>query len=854
MAQATRNGQLNFSDYVERALREGAMWALMCAALYLVLSLVTYTPQDPGWSYVGDTMQVANAGGRTGAWFADVTLYLFGYFAYLIPLMVGFSAWVLFRGPEGTQSPRAWLLALRWIGFLLTLAAGCGYATLHFATLGASLPNGSGGGLGVAVSTLMLDRFGPATELLLAGLLLVGVTLFTGISWLELIYSFGDGLMHGLQALGSGLRNGLTGLPWRRRRAITELPAALNLVDPADLAPERSAVEPVPSRDWPLSADALLTPRPRAALPPPEVPDEPAEAPVATERAAVPPEEPADETALVETPTATSAFTLAERVLTLSDLMKGQRPVPKEAPRVQTVRRPAAPTEQTVPAVATEGTDERPPLDLLDAPRKTGKGYTDAQIEDLSRLVEVRLKDFGVQAEVVAAYPGPVVTLFELQLAPGTKSSKVLGLSKDLARALSKVSVRVVEVIPGKSVIGIEIPNEERETVFLGEILGSEAYEESRSPLTLALGHSISGLPTVADLARMPHALIAGTTGSGKSVAINAMILSLVYKSGPRDVRLIMVDPKMLELSVYEGIPHLLTPVVTDMKEAANALRWCVGEMERRYRLMAALGVRNIGGYNRKVADAEAAGAPLRDPLLAAEFANQPGVEVPTIGHLPYIVVIIDELADMMMVVGKKVEELIARLAQKARASGIHLMLATQRPSVDVLTGLIKANIPTRISFQVSSRIDSRTVLDQMGAEQLLGHGDMLYLPPGGSIPQRIHGAFVDDHEVHRVVEFLKSQGAPDYIDDVLREPQEVLPGIDPEPRGEVEDTDPLFDEAVQIVVESRRASISGVQRRLKIGYNRAARMIEEMERIGIVGPAESNGNREVLAPPAPEK
>ena len=411
----------------------------------------------------------------------------------------------------------------------------------------------------------------------------------------------------------------------------------------------------------------------------------------------------------------------------------------------------------------------------------------------------------------------------------------------------------MVEVIPGKSCIGIEVPNDFRETVFLSEILGSEAYLEAKSPLTLALGTNISGQPVVADLARMPHVLIAGTTGSGKSVAINAMVLSLVYKSGPEDVRLIMVDPKMLELSVYQGIPHLLTPVVTDMKEAANALRWCVGEMERRYRLMAALGVRNIAGYNRAVAEAEEAGEPIRDPLLAAEFAGEEGVEVPLLTRLPYIVVIIDELADMMMVVGKKVEELIARLAQKARASGIHLMLATQRPSVDVLTGLIKANIPTRMSFQVSSRIDSRTILDQMGAEQLLGHGDMLYLPPGGNIPSRVHGAFVDDHEVHRVAEFLKAQGAPNYIADVLREPQELLPGIDPEPAGDTEDSDPLFDEAVQIVVESRRASISGVQRRLKIGYNRAARMIEEMERIGIVGPAESNGSREVLAPPPAE-
>ncbi|MGE5155553.1 MAG: DNA translocase FtsK, partial [Bdellovibrio bacteriovorus] len=587
----------------------------------------------------------------------------------------------------------------------------------------------------------------------------------------------------------------------------TELPAALNLIEAHEpvvaTTPPRPQVRTIP--------EALFAPAEAQASPPP------------------PP---------------------AASVLTLSDLMKGQRPVPKEAPRVKSQRR-VPESQMPFPQFAAVG--GRPPLELLDAPRKSGRGYSAQQIEELSRLVEVKLKDFGVQAQVVAAYPGPVVTLFELQLAPGIKSSKILGLSKDLARALSKVSVRVVEVIPGKSVIGIEIPNEERETVFLSEILGSEAYKEAKSPLTLALGTNISGLPVVADLARMPHTLIAGTTGSGKSVAINAMVLSLVYKSGPEDVRLIMVDPKMLELSVYEGIPHLLTPVVTDMKEAANALRWCVGEMERRYRLMAALGVRNIGGYNRKVADAIAAGEPLRDPLMSLEFAAEEGYEVPELKHLPYIVVIIDELADMMMVVGKKVEELIARLAQKARASGIHLMLATQRPSVDVLTGLIKANIPTRMSFQVSSRIDSRTILDQMGAEQLLGHGDMLYLPPGGSIPQRVHGAFVDDHEVHHVAEFLKAQGEPDYIEDVLREPLDSLPGIDPEPRGDTEDTDPLFDEAVQIVVESRRASISGVQRRLKIGYNRAARMIEEMERIGIVGPAETNGNREVLAPPPVE-
>ncbi len=835
MAQATRHGHLTFSDHVERVLREGAMWTLMCVALYLVLSLASYAPDDPGWSYVGETAEVTNAGGPMGAWFADVTLYLFGWFAYLLPLMVAFSAWVVFRGRDTQARPRSWLLAMRWLGFLITLAAGCGYATLHFPEIGYQLPNGTGGGLGQITAAWMLERFSASgTEVLLAGAFLLGFTLFSGISWLALLHTIGDGALQGLRALARALRARSEPLAAANEGL---LPAELNLIE-ADESPVTA------SRGGPRARGGARTGIPEALFDTGAAP---------TAGASSPSMDPPEDDDEIQVPGGTARTEPSEPVLTLADILKGQRSVPQEAPRVKKVRRTAPVPANQMPLPQIGGVGGRPPLELLDAARKTGRAYSDVQIEDLSRDLEIKLSDFGVKVEVVGVYPGPVVTLFELQLAPGTKVSKITGLAKDLARALSTVSVRVVEVIPGKSVIGIEIPNQERETVFLSEILGSDAYKDAKAPLTIALGTNISGLPVVADLARMPHALIAGTTGSGKSVAINAVILSLVYKSGPEDVRLIMVDPKMLELSVYEGIPHLLTPVVTDMKEAANALRWCVAEMERRYRMMAALGVRNIGGYNRKVAEAEAAGEPLKDPLLAIEFAGAEGVEVPNLVHLPYIVVIIDELADMMMVVGKKVEELIARLAQKARASGIHLLLATQRPSVDVLTGLIKANIPTRISFQVSSRIDSRTVLDQMGAEQLLGHGDMLYLPPGGNIPQRVHGAFVDDHEVHHVAEFLKAQGAPDYIDSILNEAGDPLPGIDPEPRGDTEDTDPLFDEAVQIVVESRRASISGVQRRLKIGYNRAARMIEEMERIGIVGPAETNGNREVLAPPPPE-
>ncbi|HEX7048273.1 MAG TPA: DNA translocase FtsK 4TM domain-containing protein [Gammaproteobacteria bacterium] len=502
---------------------------------------------------------------------------------------------------------------------------------------------------------------------------------------------------------------------------------------------------------------------------------------------------------------------------------------------------------------------ELPALSLLDNPPDKVKGYSPDALQAMSRLVEMKLADFGVQVQVVAVNPGPVITRFELQPAPGVKVSQISNLSKDLARALSAISVRVVEVIPGKSTVGLEIPNEAREIVTLGEILKSQEYDKTGSPITLALGKDISGYPVVADLARMPHLLIAGTTGSGKSVAINAMILSLLYKATAPDVRLIMIDPKMLELSVYEGIPHLLAPVVTDMKEAANALRWCVAEMERRYKLMAAVGVRNIAGYNRRVKEAEEKGQPLKDPLFKPEETLDGETAVaPDLQQLPLIVVVIDELADMMMVVGKKVEELIARLAQKARASGIHLILATQRPSVDVITGLIKANIPTRIAFQVSSRVDSRTILDQMGAEALLGHGDMLYMPAGTSVPTRIHGAFVSDAEVHRVVKSLKTSGEPHYIDEILDGPSEAVPGLSAgngggDPDSEGGEGDPLYDQAVAIVTETRKASISGVQRRLKIGYNRAARMVEEMEAAGIVSPPQTNGVREVLAPAPPK-
>ena len=532
---------------------------------------------------------------------------------------------------------------------------------------------------------------------------------------------------------------------------------------------------------------------------------------------------------------------------------KSKREPRKIVPRIEDIPSSIRTEKEKQAVLFEDSVGELPELSLLDVDKGTGNtGFSNEALEAMSRQVELKLKDFGIDVEVIAVEPGPVITRFELEPAAGIKASRITNLSKDLARSLSTISVRVVEVIPGKTCIGLEIPNEHREIVSLGDILKSEVYDRSASKLTMALGKDISGKATVADLAKMPHLLVAGTTGAGKSVALNAMILSLLYKSKPDDVRLIMIDPKMLELSVYEGIPALLAPVVTDMKEAGNALRWCVAEMERRYKLMAALGVRNLSGYNRKVVEAQNSGNPIIDPLFNLELE---GDQAPPLAKLPHIVVIIDELADMMMVVGKKVEELIARLAQKARAAGIHLILATQRPSVDVITGLIKANIPSRIAFQVSSRVDSRTILDQMGAETLLGHGDMLYLPPGTAIPMRVHGAFVSDDEVHKVVQRLKKSGTPSYVEEVLAGPTDIPDGLSGGNAmgGSAEEIDELYDQAVAIVTETRRASVSGVQRRLKIGYNRAARMVEEMERSGVVGELQSNGTRDVLAPPPPK-
>ena len=777
MSQASQKlvARAPLAGHLRRGLREGALFIFGFSALYFLLALLSYQPLDPGWTHSGSAQmsgQVANLGGPTGAWFADVFLTLFGYLAYLFPVMVAFAGWQLYQGRE--QEPAQAFdirgFMLRFGGFVLTLIAGCGLASLHDNSVVSLLPVNAGGILGDLVGQLMEGAFNlMGATLLLLALFLSGVTLFINLSWIKLIDATGAltlALADRLFQLLLGLRNGLLNLfaIWQARRQKASAAKRMKL---------EKRREPVMFEHQP-----------------PEI--------------------------------------------------KAPKKVVKQSRRVE--------KEKQIPLFIAEGEGQLPPLSLLDESTPNKYSLSKEALEAISRQVELKLQDFGVEVQVVAVHPGPVITRYELQPAPGVKVSKITNLAKDLARALSAISVRVVEVIPGKTTVGLEIPNEQREIVRLIDNLKAVEFADARSPLTLALGKDISGQPVVADLARMPHLLVAGTTGAGKSVALNAMILSMLYNATPNDVRLIMIDPKMLELSIYDGIPHLLAPVVTDMKEAANALRWCVAEMDNRYRLMAALKVRNIAGYNRKVQEAIDAGKPILDPLHP-EDSELPAQEL---SPLPYIVVIVDELADMMMLVGKKVEELIARLAQKARASGIHLILATQRPSVDVLTGLIKSNIPARIAFQVSSRVDSRTILDQMGAEQLLGHGDMLYMPAGTAVPTRIHGAFVDDHEVHNVVENLKASGQPQYIEEVLAGIDESESGAGANPASDSE-SDPLYDQAVQIVTQTRKASISGVQRRLKIGYNRAARMVEAMEMAGIVGPLENNGSREVLAPPPPK-
>ncbi|MDC7827351.1 DNA translocase FtsK [Pseudomonas sp. BLCC-B13] len=776
-------------------LKEGALIALGALCLILWMALLTYNQNDPGWSHTSSAQQVQNAAGRAGAWCADVLFMALGYFAYVFPLLLGVKTWQVFRNRHQPWQWSGWLFSWRLIGLVFLVLAGSGLAFIHFHSA-VGMPASAGGALGESLGQLAINALNvQGSTLLFLALFLFGLTVFTDLSWFKVMDLTGKITLDLIELI-----NSLITRWWESRLQRKQLVAQLREVD------ERVAEVAAPV-----------------------VPDRREQAKV-KER-------------LIEREE-TLAKHMVERETRVAPVIAPPPPPKAAEPSKRVLKEKQV---QLFEDAALAGT--LPPISILDVAEKKQKSFSPESLEAMSRLLEIKLKEFGVEVVVESVHPGPVITRFEIQPGIGVKVSRISNLAKDLARSLAVISVRVVEVIPGKTTVGIEIPNEDRQIVRFSEVLSSPEYDDAKSPVTLALGHDIGGKPVITDLAKMPHLLVAGTTGSGKSVGVNAMILSILFKSGPEDARMIMIDPKMLELSIYEGIPHLLCPVVTDMKEAANALRWSVAEMERRYKLMAAMGVRNLAGFNRKVKDAEEAGTPLSDPLYKRQSMED---EAPLLKTLPTIVVVVDEFADMMMIVGKKVEELIARIAQKARAAGIHLILATQRPSVDVITGLIKANIPTRMAFQVSSKIDSRTILDQGGAEQLLGHGDMLYLPPGTGLPIRVHGAFVSDDEVHRVVEAWKQRGAPDYIEDILAGVEEAGSGFEGGSSGEGgegSEEDPLYDEAVNFVLESRRASISAVQRKLKIGYNRAARMIEAMEMAGVVTPMNTNGSREVIAP-----
>lgn len=749
------------STFLMRRVKEGIFIAFAAVSVFLFVALVTHNTSDPGWSRATNSQQIVNSSGVVGAWMADLLLAMFGYLAYLFPLVVFFAGLLLFKNYSVKQH-RGLIWWLHVIGLLLAVTSAC-------ALIDISLQ--SGGIIGNVLATWLVPKFSTmGCVVFFLAMFMIGVTIGTGASWVRLMEIVGKATLKAIFKLKA----------FQFKSTAPSFPKARSKERDVFSVREDKHIEPI----LPLAKPKSLF-KPKLEIVSPE-------------------------------------------------------PREKPQPIKKLIAKKAGPI----------GDSKLPDLELLQpAPASDPKKhYSKAALESLSRDVEERLLDFGVEVKVVAVCPGPIITRFEMTLAPGLKVSKITGLAKDLARSLSVTSVRVVEVIPGKAVVGLEIPNKYREIVKLRDVLESTQYQDCEGSLNIALGKDIAGEPVVVNLDRMPHLLVAGTTGSGKSVGVNAMLLSLLYKATPADLRLILIDPKMLELSVYDGIGHLLTPVVTDMNDAANALRWCVAEMERRYQLMAAIGVRNLAGYNAKIVQANASGKPMLDPL----WNPQLGGTASKLEKLPYIVVIIDEFADMMMVVGKKVEELIARIAQKARAAGIHMILATQRPSVDVITGLIKANVPTRIAFQVSSRIDSRTILDQQGAEQLLGHGDMLYLAPGTGIPMRVHGAFVSDEEVHAVVNALKQNNpAPEYIEEIASSSLSV-PGIDPV--GDLGEQDPLYDEAVAIVTETRKASISYLQRRLKIGYNRSARLIEAMESAGVVSETMPNGMREVLAFDVPRK
>jgi S-DNA-T family DNA segregation ATPase FtsK/SpoIIIE len=829
---------------VQRLLEAGLLCSCLFA-VYLVFALFSFDAADPGWSQTGYQMPIHNLGGSVGAYIADLFLSVFGLIAYSLPFVIAITGWLLFQKYHQLLAIDYLTLGLKIIGFILFYLGLTALASMNFS---GAFYFSAGGILGDVLASSFLPYFSFAgSTIIFLSFLLTGFVLLTGFSFLAFIDAVGEYSIKALLflwALPVKIKTKLA------QRKIKQNQQTQKLQENEKQNNKDEISKPVIERKTKLVDHAQ-----------PEIEQafKDISLPLTTENENVFTNSNAAVIQQRKEPFVEINDIIGERIEINVQEEVSDDEIAAAFADVEKID--VADDEQTAKAVANIdnliSTDDAvfdkyqgmPSIDLLDRPDKAENPVTQDELELTSRLVEAKLLDFGVQVKVVAVYPGPVITRFELELAPGVKVSKISNLSKDLARSLSAISVRVVEVIPGKSVIGLELPNKHREIVRLSEVIACDDFKNASSPLTMVLGADIAGEPVVVDLGKMPHLLVAGTTGSGKSVGVNTMIVSLLYKSTPEDVRMIMIDPKMLELSVYEGIPHLLTEVVIDMKEAANSLRWCVGEMERRYKLMSALGVRNLKGYNKKVLAAIELGEPLIDPLWhPSDSMDQ---TAPELEKLPSIVVIIDEFADMMVTVGKKVEELIARIAQKARAAGIHLVLATQRPSVDVITGLIKANIPTRMAFQVSSGLNSRTILDQQGAEQLLGQGDMLYLPPGSGVPTRVHGAFVDDHEVHAVVKDWKERGEPNYIEEIRSGESDLdtlLPGEQAE--GGEEELDTLYDEAVAFVTSGRRVSISSIQRKFRIGYNRSARIVEDMENQGVVSPPGNNGAREVLAPP----
>ena len=798
---------------------ETGMIVCTVLALFIFLSLMSFHQADPGWTQTGLQPTIQNWMGPAGAKLADLLFFSLGYLAYSLPFLFALIGWLAFQQVKQLLDLDFLNIGLRLIGVIFIAIGVSGLASINFDDM---YYFSAGGLFGDVISSALLPQFNfVGTTVLLLSFFATGFTLASGISWLSVVDLIGAStLWAGKKAIALPQGVGQLSLPSPKLLSTQKDTDDSDDISISTLRPTEPAAD---DRPFNIKHETLYKV-------PEDILDGEPEILVNVDTMS------SDISLGAITPEITIDYDTPAQAEPLMDAAVVSSPLVKSVMKHKHVEKP-------------EG--ERPSFALLDRADKVKNPITKEELEGISRLVEEKLADFNISAQVVGVYPGPVITRFELDLAPGVKVSKITTLSKDLARAMSAISVRVVEVIPGKSVIGLELPNKNRDMVRLSEVIEGESFQSASSPLTMVLGADISGKAVVVDLAKMPHLLVAGTTGSGKSVGVNVMILSLLYKSSPEDVRMIMIDPKMLELSVYEGIPHLLAEVVTDMKEAANALRWCVGEMERRYRLMSALGVRNLKGYNAKVLKAIADGQPIKDPLW--QQGDSMDAQAPDLTKLPAIVVVVDEFADMMMIVGKKVEELIARIAQKARAAGIHLILATQRPSVDVITGLIKANIPTRIAFQVSSKIDSRTILDQQGAEALLGMGDMLYLPPGTGVPTRVHGAFVDDHEVHAVVGDWKKRGEPEYIDEILNPEiggEVLLPGEQAENADQ--EMDVFYDEAVAFVTETRKASVSSVQRKFRIGYNRAARLVEQMEQSGIVSAPGHNGNREVLAAAAP--